>query len=247
MSGGSWTSRRCSTGSLRERTCSARSWRSCLSSCRRVSPSTRTPSTRSTSGWQSEFRWLLRSSHGIRPGSMKGSTPSSPRDTSRASAPTPRLSPPPRSGLLVRAALLPSPRVACHVPLTLRGGISPLIGGAARSGRMVHLRQHSVRRRAAECSRAADAARGHVNQRHLNSTRPAPRRFPWSGRRRRTSNIGPIRPGAVHRSAGSGETYPSATAEPRSGREVSHWMWFIFPQVSGLGASSMSRRYAIVA
>jgi uncharacterized protein (DUF1810 family) len=36
-----------------------------------------------------------------------------------------------------------------------------------------------------------------------------------------------------------------ALAEIRSGRKRSHWMWYIFPQIDGLGFSSMSRRYAI--
>lgn len=39
--------------------------------------------------------------------------------------------------------------------------------------------------------------------------------------------------------------YEQALAEIRSGRKRSHWMWFIFPQFDGLGASEMSRRYAI--
>lgn len=43
----------------------------------------------------------------------------------------------------------------------------------------------------------------------------------------------------------SGGTYQQAAAELRAGRKVSHWMWFIFPQVAGLGFSSMSQRYAI--
>ena len=34
-------------------------------------------------------------------------------------------------------------------------------------------------------------------------------------------------------------------AELRSGRKQTHWMWFIFPQVAGLGNSRMARRYAI--
>ena len=29
------------------------------------------------------------------------------------------------------------------------------------------------------------------------------------------------------------------------GRKLSHWMWFVFPQLAGLGTSAMSRRYAI--
>ena len=34
-------------------------------------------------------------------------------------------------------------------------------------------------------------------------------------------------------------------AELRAGRKSSHWMWFIFPQIAGLGASEMNRRFAI--
>jgi uncharacterized protein (DUF1810 family) len=40
-------------------------------------------------------------------------------------------------------------------------------------------------------------------------------------------------------------TYQRALAELRAGRKASHWMWFVFPQLSGLGHSSMARRYAI--
>ena len=43
----------------------------------------------------------------------------------------------------------------------------------------------------------------------------------------------------------SGGTFQRAVAELRSGRKVSHWMWFIFPQIAGLGLSAMSQRYAI--
>jgi len=39
--------------------------------------------------------------------------------------------------------------------------------------------------------------------------------------------------------------YPIAMAEIKSGRKQSHWMWYIFPQVAGLGLSGMSMRYAI--
>lgn len=39
--------------------------------------------------------------------------------------------------------------------------------------------------------------------------------------------------------------YPQVLAELRSGRKSGHWMWFIFPQIHGLGQSDMSRRYAI--
>lgn len=33
--------------------------------------------------------------------------------------------------------------------------------------------------------------------------------------------------------------------ELRGGRKASHWMWFVFPQIAGLGMSAMSQRYAI--
>jgi len=39
--------------------------------------------------------------------------------------------------------------------------------------------------------------------------------------------------------------YPAALAEVRSGRKASHWMWFVFPQLAGLGGSPMAHRYAI--
>lgn len=40
-------------------------------------------------------------------------------------------------------------------------------------------------------------------------------------------------------------TYERAREELRSGRKTSHWMWFVFPQIAGLGQSSMSQRFAI--
>ena len=39
--------------------------------------------------------------------------------------------------------------------------------------------------------------------------------------------------------------FDAVCAELRAGRKQSHWMWFIFPQIQGLGASKMARRYAI--
>ena len=39
--------------------------------------------------------------------------------------------------------------------------------------------------------------------------------------------------------------YPRVLAELAAGRKVSHWMWFIFPQLQGLGSSPMARRYAL--
>jgi len=43
----------------------------------------------------------------------------------------------------------------------------------------------------------------------------------------------------------AGGTYERATAELRAGRKTSHWMWFVFPQIVGLGYSPASRTYAI--
>jgi len=39
--------------------------------------------------------------------------------------------------------------------------------------------------------------------------------------------------------------YPRVVAELRAGRKQSHWMWFIFPQIEGLGFSAMAQKYAI--
>jgi len=39
--------------------------------------------------------------------------------------------------------------------------------------------------------------------------------------------------------------YDDALAELRAGRKASHWMWFVFPQIAGLGSSFMARHYAI--
>ncbi|MCU4183317.1 DUF1810 domain-containing protein [Acidiferrimicrobium sp. IK] len=40
-------------------------------------------------------------------------------------------------------------------------------------------------------------------------------------------------------------TYDAALAELRGGAKRSHWMWFVFPQIAGLGTSATSRAYAI--
>jgi uncharacterized protein (DUF1810 family) len=40
-------------------------------------------------------------------------------------------------------------------------------------------------------------------------------------------------------------TFDSALAELKAGLKETHWMWFIFPQVSGLGSSEIARRFAI--
>jgi len=41
------------------------------------------------------------------------------------------------------------------------------------------------------------------------------------------------------------EDYQTALAEIKNGKKQSHWMWYIFPQIKGLGHSEMSKRYAI--
>jgi len=43
----------------------------------------------------------------------------------------------------------------------------------------------------------------------------------------------------------SGGTYHQAVRELRNGRKTNHWMWFIFPQIAGLGRSAMAQAFAI--
>jgi uncharacterized protein (DUF1810 family) len=43
----------------------------------------------------------------------------------------------------------------------------------------------------------------------------------------------------------AGGAYRTALAEVRQGRKRSHWMWFVFPQLAGLGHSPMAQRYAL--
>jgi len=53
-------------------------------------------------------------------------------------------------------------------------------------------------------------------------------------------------PHGLHRFvAAQAAVYPQARAELAAGRKRSHWMWFVFPQMRGLGASAMARRYGI--
>jgi uncharacterized protein (DUF1810 family) len=42
-----------------------------------------------------------------------------------------------------------------------------------------------------------------------------------------------------------GGTYERALAELRAGRKASHWIWFVFPQIEGLGRSPTARAYAL--
>jgi uncharacterized protein (DUF1810 family) len=41
------------------------------------------------------------------------------------------------------------------------------------------------------------------------------------------------------------QTYAQALAELRAGHKRTHWMWFVFPQVAGLGRSGMAQRFEI--
>ena len=43
----------------------------------------------------------------------------------------------------------------------------------------------------------------------------------------------------------AGGTYEQALAELRAGRKTTHWIWFVFPQIAGLGRSGVAQRYAI--
>ena len=51
--------------------------------------------------------------------------------------------------------------------------------------------------------------------------------------------------GRFVRAQDEGGTYQRALAELREGRKSSHWMWFVFPQLAGLGRSPTARHYAI--
>lgn len=43
----------------------------------------------------------------------------------------------------------------------------------------------------------------------------------------------------------AGGSYENARAEILAGQKYSHWIWYVFPQIAGLGLSSMSRAYAV--
>ena len=60
----------------------------------------------------------------------------------------------------------------------------------------------------------------------------------------------PADAGAIHRfhdaqDAGSSCAFDRALSELRSGRKRSHWIWFVLPQLQGLGRSAMAQRYSI--
>jgi uncharacterized protein (DUF1810 family) len=39
--------------------------------------------------------------------------------------------------------------------------------------------------------------------------------------------------------------FAQVCSELRTGQKTSHWMWFVFPQIAGLGSSSLARKYAL--
>jgi uncharacterized protein (DUF1810 family) len=45
--------------------------------------------------------------------------------------------------------------------------------------------------------------------------------------------------------AAQDRVWPAVLDELRAGRKTSHWMWFVFPQIAGLGRSPTAQRYAI--
>lgn len=47
------------------------------------------------------------------------------------------------------------------------------------------------------------------------------------------------------RAQDDGGTYQAALGELRHGHKTTHWMWFMFPEIAGLGFSATSRRYAL--
>jgi uncharacterized protein (DUF1810 family) len=59
------------------------------------------------------------------------------------------------------------------------------------------------------------------------------------------SDDDPYRLGRFVAAQDAGGTFQEAIAELRQGRKTSHWMWFVFPQIAGLGHSPTSRLYSI--
>ena len=51
--------------------------------------------------------------------------------------------------------------------------------------------------------------------------------------------------GAQEHGYSSGETYETALSEMRQGQKVSHWIWYVFPQIQGLGVSSTTAYFSI--
>lgn len=55
----------------------------------------------------------------------------------------------------------------------------------------------------------------------------------------------PYRLGRFVRAQDDGGTYERAVDEMRDGAKRTHWMWYVFPQIDGLGRSTMAQEYAI--
>ena len=49
----------------------------------------------------------------------------------------------------------------------------------------------------------------------------------------------------AHFLAAQEDVFETALAELDAGRKRSHWMWFVFPQIAGLGSSALARRFAL--
>lgn len=60
-----------------------------------------------------------------------------------------------------------------------------------------------------------------------------------------TSNEKPMKATLTRFLEAQAGSYPAALAEMQNGRKRSHWMWYIFPQIQGLGFSETARFYAI--
>lgn len=54
-----------------------------------------------------------------------------------------------------------------------------------------------------------------------------------------------MKPDFQHFLDAQSSTYAQARMELASGQKRTHWMWFVFPQIAGLGSSHMAKRYAI--
>lgn len=50
---------------------------------------------------------------------------------------------------------------------------------------------------------------------------------------------------AQRKDSGMGADYETALVEIRAGRKFTHWIWYIFPQIQGLGYSPMTQKFAI--
>jgi len=59
------------------------------------------------------------------------------------------------------------------------------------------------------------------------------------------TGVGGEGPGLERFVAAQAGTYEAALSELRAGRKSTHWMWFIFPQLRGLGRSAMAERYGV--